>query len=256
MGRIVPAHGVARLVGRMGCGSTAGEEAGLVKPPLVGAGIAPGDFSRRYPLLYHVAADNSWQSISRHGLLSTSALLDLFEYTGRVREAIEGQRRPEYVEVKHPIHGRAWIRDQKPLDDAGLARCLEAGTTPREWYLLLNRRVFFWPTVPRLLRMLTARAYRDQIHTVLTLDSRLLLNRHVDEITLSAINSGATKPMPHPRSPQTFQPLRTFPFHERLGRGLDPVAELAVDRSVPEVPTMVTTVRRMRRDEVIEVLVP
>ena len=33
----------------------------------------------RYPTLYHMAEDGSWESIQRHGLLSTSALLDRFE---------------------------------------------------------------------------------------------------------------------------------------------------------------------------------
>ena len=35
-----------------------------------------------YPPLYHMAAEGSWPSIQRHGLLSTSALLDLYEVCG------------------------------------------------------------------------------------------------------------------------------------------------------------------------------
>jgi len=62
-----------------------------------------------------MAEAGSWPSIRRHGLLSTSALLDLFEVTGVERVRLESQRRPETVKIEHPEHGEALIRDQKPL---------------------------------------------------------------------------------------------------------------------------------------------
>ncbi len=37
----------------------------------------------RWPRLFHVAEAGSWPSIQAHGLLSTSALLDLFGSAGR-----------------------------------------------------------------------------------------------------------------------------------------------------------------------------
>jgi hypothetical protein len=40
------------------------------------------DLIKIYPRLWHVAEDGSWPSISRYGLLRTSALLDLYEITG------------------------------------------------------------------------------------------------------------------------------------------------------------------------------
>jgi len=42
------------------------------------------------PTLYHMAERGSWPSIREHGLLSTSALLDLYGKQGAEREAIEG----------------------------------------------------------------------------------------------------------------------------------------------------------------------
>ena len=35
------------------------------------------------------------------------------------------------------------IRDQKPLSDASLRDCLPAEISPRNWYELLNGKVFF-----------------------------------------------------------------------------------------------------------------
>jgi len=53
----------------------------------------------------------SWASNEQRGLLSRTALLDLFEADGPERAMIESARRPETVRVDHPVHGTAWIRD-------------------------------------------------------------------------------------------------------------------------------------------------
>ena len=37
------------------------------------------EFVNRHPYLYHMAEGDAWKSIERHGLRSTTALLDLFE---------------------------------------------------------------------------------------------------------------------------------------------------------------------------------
>ena len=71
------------------------------------------------PILYHMAESGSWKSIQEFGLLSTSALLDLFEIEGARREEIESNRRPNNVIIEHRSHGAAVVRDQKPMDDAG-----------------------------------------------------------------------------------------------------------------------------------------
>ena len=47
------------------------------------------DLVRIYPRLFHMAEDGSLTSIQAHGLLSTTALLDLYEIGGPVRAAIE-----------------------------------------------------------------------------------------------------------------------------------------------------------------------
>src|SRR5487761_778376 len=97
-----------------------------------------------YPRLYHMAHEGAWPSIERHGLLSTTALLDLFEIDGARREQLESSRRPKSEEIAHAKHGRALLRDQIPLNEKKLITALEDDITPQEWYRLLNRKVFFW----------------------------------------------------------------------------------------------------------------
>ena len=195
-----------------------------------------------YPRLYHMAERGSWPSICQHGLLSTSALLDLYEVDGEQRAQLEAAHRPESVEISHPRHGRAVIRDQKPMDDRGLRRALTDGLTPAEWYRILNDKVFFWLTEKRLNTLLGARAYRKLRHDVLVVDTRKLLSKHAQRVVLSPMNSGATKPMPFKRGRSTFLAMDEYPFDERKSSGKDPVAELAVRGSVPDISNFVIRV--------------
>jgi hypothetical protein len=63
------------------------------------------EFVRAYPTLFHVSLANDADQISRHGLLSTSALLDFCEVGGSERFSIESQRLPKAVPIRHPVHG-------------------------------------------------------------------------------------------------------------------------------------------------------
>ena len=203
---------------------------------------------RDCPTLYHMAERGSWESIRRHGLLSTSALLDLFGVRGERREAIESCRRPESVTVSDPGLGKAVVRDQKPMDDAGLRRCLQDGLSPRDWYETLNSRVFFWLTRDRLLRLLRAGSYRDQEHDVLELDATALVGAYRDRITLAPINTGCTKPIPRERGRSTFAPIDSYPYADwrvRRPRG-ERVVELAVNGGVPDVERFVNRVSVMQ----------
>ena len=194
-------------------------------------------FVSSHPRLYHMAEAGSWASIQRHGLLSTSALLDLFEITGRERFAIESQWRPQPVAISHRIHGTAVIRDQKPMPPDSLAKVLE-NTTPQEWYEFLNRKSFFWVTQERLNRLLGAKHYREHLHDVITVDTALLVEQHLGRITLSPINSGVSAFGPvYQRKPGTFKPIQCY-----TGAQLGRVVELVVDYKVSEIAELAISV--------------
>src|SRR5438128_1919702 len=96
-------------------------------------GISPAQLLITYPRLYHMAEADSWPSIVKHGLLSTSALLDLFDINGNRRLSIESEHRTCCARIMHLRHGAAVIRDQKPMRETALTTCLD-GCTPRQWY--------------------------------------------------------------------------------------------------------------------------
>jgi hypothetical protein len=197
-------------------------------------------FIDNYPLLYHMAEYNSWESIRTHGLLSTTALLDLFEITGPEREGIESCRRPYSVTIKHKKYGTATIRDQKPLSESKLKACL-TGCVPEAWYKILNGKVFFWPTEERILNLLQARAYRSQKHTILIVDSKSLVCDHLCNVYLAPINTGAIVYKPTPRGPNTFVPFCNWPNAVKRGSGKlrNAVVEVAINYGIPNIENYV-----------------
>jgi Family of unknown function (DUF7002) len=190
------------------------------------------EFVGKYPRLWHMAEVENWPLIQLHGLLSTSALLDLFEYKGSARNLIEASFRAESVEIEHHHLGQAVIRDQRPMiSDSVVARYLD-GLSPADWYRTLNSRVFFWVREQRLERLLAAGLYRERPHMVLVLDTARLLEQYLDQVTLSPINSGAIFPAGKARrGPQTFHRFDAYPWSERAKQP-EPVVELAVDHAV------------------------
>ena len=88
-------------------------------------GITAAQLIDRYPVLYHMASYGAWPSIQEHGLLSTSALLELLEVPDAKRTELMTKQRRTSIPVTHPTKGSAILRDQKPLSEKNLARCLE-----------------------------------------------------------------------------------------------------------------------------------
>lgn len=195
-----------------------------------------------------MAEVGSWESIRRHGLRSTTALLDLFEIAADERHLLERQRRPRSVEITHPIYGAATIRDQRPLNVSRLKNGVLTDMTVEEWCLTLNDRVFFWATEARLLKLLGGFMYRGQEHDVLVVETAPLIAAHGDEVTLAPYNTGATVQTAPPRGSDTFQRIDDYDFESwrRKRSRKEAVVELAVDYAVLDIEQFVVRVERRR----------
>ena len=207
--------------------------------------MTPERFAEVYPRLYHMAEAVAWPSIRRHGLLSTSALLDLYGVVGPERERIERQRRPAAVPIAHPEFGETFINDQRPMTDETLGPAL-IDMTPSEWYAHLNARVFFWVGEARLERLLNTYRERDKI--VLVLDTAKVMARHAAQTMLSPINSGFSLRYAQKRGRATFLPLTDYPFEvwaKKRGKA-DAVAECTVLGGVAPVEDLLVETRDAR----------
>lgn len=200
-----------------------------------------GELITDYPRLYHMAEDGIWPSIQKYGLLSTSALLTLYGYTGTRREQIESEWRPEKVSIPCKGLEDAVIRDQKPMPPHELQKCLLDGMTPNEWYRLINGKVFFWAKWhPSVEWFLGSREYRNTVNLIITADTRRLLTRHANRVTLSGINSGSTyydqkqRWGPRPRGRATFKSISEY--------NLPYVTELAVENGILDIGDITVSV--------------
>ena len=193
----------------------------------------------KYPVLFHAAECGSWPSIQRHGLLSTSALLDLFQVRGSERQIIESEWRPKSVPLSH---GVAVIRDQRPIKPEDLAPLLKGGLTPSEWYMLLNRKCFLWATKERLCGFLNAKAYRNNVYDVLTVCTRELLEHHSERVFLTSFNTGFVGRAKRRRGINAFQSIKDFP----LGNRRKKVAEVVVDYHVPDIAQFTLSVEQWK----------
>jgi hypothetical protein len=203
-------------------------------------GVTPEVLARHYPRLYHMAELGSWEAIRLHGLLGTEALLKLFDVPAEERELILTRKRAESINIEHRLHGRAVVRDQKPLLQSKLEGAL-VGCSFQDWLRMLNSRVFFWLTKDRLQTLMCAREYCARPHLVLVLDTLRLTTKFSETITLAPMNTGNTQPFAHPRSLSTFSTMADYPFEERLHRGpYYTVVELAVAGGVPNIMDYVT----------------
>ncbi len=193
----------------------------------------------QHPLLYHMAEAGAWENIQRHGLLSTTALLRLFDVSEPQRSAIGSWYRRSREVIRHSDYGCAVIRDQTPMPPGKLDLAL-TDMDPSEWYKLLNGKVFFWSTESRLISFLKARSHRARPHDVLTVCTRSLVGKHATKITLSPINSGTVRVPTHRRGSNTFQTIADHTCKTKH----ECFAELAIEGSVPDMERHTLSVDR------------
>lgn len=209
-------------------------------------GVTPEQLAKHYPRLYHMADGESWEGIQQHGLLCTRALVELFEVSPEERTLLLDHQRTKSFTIRHPAHGKAVIRDQKPLNRSKLESSLQ-DCTFQQWLDLLNSRVFFWLTKERLRTLMCAREYCVQTHIVLELDTLSIAKDLPEHITLAPMNTGNTRPFAHPRGLATFSRMPEYPFLSRLPRGpYYTVVELAVEVGLPKVTKYLIQVAKMK----------
>ena len=202
------------------------------------------------PFVYHLADAENLPSIERHGLFSTSALLDRIGIRGSKRAGIERAQRLSRTVLADGVV----IRDQKPMPPEALQKCL-VELTAAQWYRLLNGKVFFWFDLERLDNQ--RRACNSFPQVALKIATHRLLDRHAARAALTPINTGYARRKPAPRGAATFVPYSTWQnsvwssaaeASGTLPRSRRPV-ELTIDTSVRDVMDFVVKVRRLAPNE-------
>jgi hypothetical protein len=199
--------------------------------------MSPEELAKKHPRLFHITRPQALPLIERHGLLSTSRLLDLFELSATERCIIEERRRPVNVVIRHALHGEAIITDNLPLSELALQKCLDDGLTPADWLRMINRRVFFWPDETRLGNHLKVSEKSGEARSVLVFDTMSLVRAHHRRVELAAINTGSTIRRPARRGLSTFSAahLHSYSEWQKLRGGRDRVKEVTVIDGVDDI---------------------
>jgi hypothetical protein len=181
----------------------------------------------------HWAPEAALPLILRHGLLSATALVALFEVPEPRASRLLEENRRGFETLVHPHHGRAELRRQE-MPDGRLGPALAGSdATPRAWRRHINGFVFFWLDRTRAERLRHADPERPQ--RLIRLDAARLLARHGDAARLTPINTGAVRHPAHRRSFADWHPI---------GAWADPGGRRPVELAVPwAVPDLLPLLR-------------
>jgi hypothetical protein len=165
---------------------------------------------KRRPYVYHLTANENIANIyGEKRIYSTRHIVEMSGLSDEEQEEFLTSKR-----IGHKI--LTWgdqeisIRDQDPINLNLLPRCLIDGVSVGEFINILNQRVFFWPTIPRLFRHYSR--YEPENPIIIRVRTKDILDLNVG-IDLSSINSGATRCHPSyggnppPRGNETFVPI-------------------------------------------------
>jgi hypothetical protein len=206
--------------------------------------MTPEDLAARHPSLFHLAEAAGLSAIQRYGLLPSQDLVALFEVEDRMAQRLLAARRPERVELRHPVHGIAVLNDNRPISDKMLVNCLDDDLRPSDWMRMLNSRVFFWPTRKKLAGLANALLNQGRRKVVLEIDTLSLARAHADRMDLSPFNTGSATRRPARRGLGTYTPLgalRYADWQKKRG-GRDTIVEVTVRGPIPDLTTHLRSV--------------
>jgi len=183
---------------------------------------------RNIERLYHLAEASNLESILKHGLMSTERLLDAAGMSEEDRIKILRDHRQQNLRLRSGVV----IRHQRPMPPTALARALDEGLQPVDWYALLNGFVFLWPDKDRMTRQ--RHACGDTPQVLFTFNGIVLLDCFGPDAFVSAINSGNARRQAARRGRNTFVPYPTWIQHGwPRGQRTRPPAEIVFRCVIP-----------------------
>lgn len=149
-------------------------------------------FIERSPFLYHLTSKQNAKSIiERKTLYSANALIDMS--TKKKDSEVKTHKRFKHYPLD--INGiEILLRDQRPISEIALAKCLTDGWLVADFLYHLNNRVFTWPNLDRLSRHFKRYANEEPVIFRFSSKEMILANPHVK---FARLNTGATRPNSH-----------------------------------------------------------
>ncbi len=181
-------------------------------------------FIEKKPFLYHLTSSINVDRILDHGVLfSANQLLAMSDHKAHI--LIQKQKRKGHLEIQ--IDGKKYsLRDQRPISELALGKCLTDGWEVADYLYHLNDRVFMWPTIERLTRHF--KRYQNEKPVIFRFQTDELL-RINPNAKFSRLNSGATRANSHLGGKPPQRGLETFLSAENYNLTIGSVAEVTFE---------------------------
>ncbi len=145
-------------------------------------------FIEQRPYLYHLTSlENAQKIIVQKKIFSANKLIDLADNPEYIK--IKRERRVGHKEII--IGDEAYqLRDQRPISELVLSKCLTNNWKVPDFLYYLNNRVFMWPTQNRLIRHFNR--YENENPIIFRFSSLELIEIN-KQPKFCRLNSGATR---------------------------------------------------------------
>lgn len=146
------------------------------------------EFVLERPFLYHLTnSTNAQRIINQRRIFSANRLIDLS--ANSIYQGLKREKRFEHTEII--IDNESYfLRDQRPISEVALAKCLTDNWQVADFLEHLNNRVFMWPTIERLQRHYNRYENENPVIFRFPTSDLLAVNPHVK---FCRLNSGATR---------------------------------------------------------------
>lgn len=146
-------------------------------------------FIEARPYLYHLTSKENAEIIkSEKRLYSANELIRMSNNESHL--PIQRQKRQGHYELI--VNGQSrFLRDQQPISEKALAKCLTDDWAVGDFLYHLNDRVFMWPTLDRLWRHFNR--YKEEEPIIFRFSTREILEKN-PHAKFCRLNSGATRP--------------------------------------------------------------
>lgn len=170
-------------------------------------------FIQKQPYLYHLTCEaNAKSIIEKKKLFSANELIDMSKDESNY--PIKRKKRFDHYEIIIEDK-KFYLRDQRPISEKALSKCLTDGWEIGDFLNHLNDRVFMWPTLDRLRKHF--KRYEPENPVILRFPTREIMQINPN-VSFSRLNSGATRANSYlggiapPRGADTFLSAEFFNF--------------------------------------------
>ena len=180
-------------------------------------------FIEQRPYLYHLTnIQNAENILAEKKLYSTNSIIEL---SGDNPDNLNKRRRTDHTEVK--VGEKSFfLRDQRPISELALAKCLTDNWKVPDFIYHLNDRVFMWPTIDRLWRHFNRYEHENPIIFRFPTKEIIETNPHVK---FCRLNSGATRANSYLGGKAPERGQHTFLTAENFERSIREVAEVTFE---------------------------